>query len=198
MPYLEVLNGPEVGQKVPLVHETIFIGRDPNNHLVLTDRTVSRKHAVLNKVEGEFVISDLKSLKGILVNGEKKGEATLEDGDEIAVGAVRIRYHAEGKGPAVTLAAERPGRFRNIFLIGVLLAALGTVGYFLWPKIFPDGSPRREAIDPAIREHFEAGVRDFNRQNKLGARRAWEEVLALDPKHQTPYARKALKLLEKL
>ena len=72
MAYLEVLNGPEVGQKTPISQETFFIGRDPNNHLVLSDRTVSRKHAVINQLDGKFIVSDLKSLKGLLVNGPGK------------------------------------------------------------------------------------------------------------------------------
>ncbi|MBI4223881.1 MAG: FHA domain-containing protein, partial [Deltaproteobacteria bacterium] len=101
MATLEVLNGPEVGQKTELTQDVFFIGRDPNNHLALSDRTVSRKHAVINQIEGKFVLSDLESLKGVLVNGEKTGEATLEHGDEIAIGAVRLRFRGESKKTAM-------------------------------------------------------------------------------------------------
>lgn len=75
MAILEILNGPEAGAKTKIQTETFFIGRDPNNHLALSDRTVSRKHAVINHLEGKYVISDLKSLKGVLINGEIKGSS---------------------------------------------------------------------------------------------------------------------------
>ncbi|MDO8527944.1 MAG: FHA domain-containing protein, partial [Deltaproteobacteria bacterium] len=89
MAWLEILNGPQAGQRTQITQETFFLGRDANNHLVLMDRTVSRKHAVINKLEGRHIISDLKSLKGLLINGTKKEEAVLEEGDEIVIGALR-------------------------------------------------------------------------------------------------------------
>lgn len=197
MPFIEVLNGPEVGNKTPLTHDTFFIGRDPNNHLVLSDRTVSRKHSVINHVEGKYVINDLKSLKGLLINGVKKEEATLEHGDEIAIGAVRLRFHADGKAEAIPLPFKtKPVKSKIWLFISVLVAVL-VGGLYFWKG--SDFFATRDLDLPAIQLHYERGVFLFNAaKDKEGAKREWEKVLELDPDKQTPYAQKALKLLENL
>ncbi len=68
------LIGRKAGKEVPIKREAFFIGRGPNNNLILEDRSVSRKHAVLNYMDGRFILSDLKSTKGVIVNGQKAGE----------------------------------------------------------------------------------------------------------------------------
>ncbi|MDP2599699.1 MAG: FHA domain-containing protein [Deltaproteobacteria bacterium] len=186
MPYLEVLNGPEVGFKANISQETFFIGRDPNNHLVLSDRTVSRKHAVINQLEGKFIVSDLKSLKGLLINGNKKGEATLDDGDEIAVGAVRLRFYIKGTDSMLPKRGFRRWK-KGLFLFLMAALVLGAGTYF-WP------SDTRE-----IEKHYRNGVALFNERRDLeGAEREWRKVLELDPDKKTPYAQKAAKFLETL
>src|SRR5215217_1741816 len=53
---------------------------------VLEDRSVSRRHAVITCREGEVVLLDDRSMNGVHVNGERVGQATLRDGDAIALG----------------------------------------------------------------------------------------------------------------
>ncbi len=72
---------------VPLVREEITIGRKEGNTVRLTERNVSRHHAVLRKKNGAFVLEDLKSYNGIKVNGERiDGEVELESGDSVGIG----------------------------------------------------------------------------------------------------------------
>ena len=52
MPYLTVLDGQTAGDQVALTGEILFIGRDSNNHLVIPDRIISRKHAVIDFNDG--------------------------------------------------------------------------------------------------------------------------------------------------
>ncbi len=197
MPYIEILNGPEVGQKVILSQDVFFIGRDSNNHLVLTDRTVSRKHAVVNLTEGQYVLSDLKSLKGILINGVKKDEGTLESGDEIAIGAVRLRFYGEGQRTMDNgqwTGERKKKKFRlwtGILVLSVIL--LGAVFY-----IWQGGNGQRSDME-TLKGHYEQGLKLFNIQHDPeGAKGEWKKVLELDPKQETPYAQKAAKLLENL
>lgn len=195
MAYLEVLNGPEVGEKVEISAETFFIGRDPNNHLTLSDRTVSRKHAVINLIEGKYILSDLKSLKGVLINGVKKEEAHLEFGDEIAVGAVRIRFVEQTK--PMKPSKDRIRKTPKI-LIGflVLLLLIGT-GLWLWLAKTPSLDPTPNLVE--LQMEYERGLKLFNQYHDfLGAKEAWRNVLAKDPKQETPFAKKASKLLENL
>src|SRR3989338_4478155 len=196
MAYVEVLNGPEVGKKASITQETFFLGRDANNHLVLSDRTVSRKHAVINKVEGNFMVSDLKSLKGLLVNGSKMDEALLEDGDEIAVGAVRVRFHLrEDQSVSFARKKSKTKQFiASISLLGVLLVWGGLYHYRGGIKgwLF---SPTVDVSE--IRRQYEQGVESFNtRQDTDAAQKAWLKVLELDPNKTTVFAKKAAKLLE--
>ncbi len=187
MAYLEVLNGPEVGQKVPISQDTFFLGRDPNNHLVLSDRTVSRKHAVINRIEGEFAISDLKSLKGLLINGSKLNEANLEDGDEIAVGAVRLRFYVRDDGKIGPVLKPRRKGFRLLFLGCLIAVLLGGGAYFLLHQT------------DEMKQHYLLGISLFNNNHDIeGAKREWEKVLELDPKRKSVYSQKALKLLDDL
>ena len=199
MPYIEVLNGPEVGKKTAISQDTFFLGRDANNHLVLSDRTVSRKHVVINHLEGQYIVSDLNSLKGLLVNGVKKQEAVLEDGDEIAIGAVRLRFYGKEMGKR-DLGPETwdPKKKKSLRRIGFvfLFIALCAGGFYLWQghRINPKNSP-----DTKIQEHYARGISLFNNEHDTeGAKEEWEKVLELDPHQATLYGQKAAKLLENI
>ena len=68
------------------------IGRDPTNDIVLTDRSVSGHHAVVQRYETEWVLSDLQSRNGTLVNGSfLAGETGIAAGDVVQFGAVRAQ-----------------------------------------------------------------------------------------------------------
>lgn len=189
MAYLEVLNGPEVGKQVGISQDTFFIGREASNHLVLSDRTVSRKHAVINQVEGQFVVSDLKSLKGILVNGVKATEVALQDGDELAVGAVRLSFYLTQRKNAAPIIGEKKNR--TVWWVGgALLVVLSVAGGFYF-------APQRAATP--LEEHYQRGVQLYNEQHNVdGARQEWDKVLAQDPRKETVFGQKAAKLLKNI
>ena len=42
--------------------------------------------------DGEVVVLDDRSLNGVHVNGERVGQATLRDGDSLALGDVQMRF----------------------------------------------------------------------------------------------------------
>lgn len=72
---------------VPLVRDEIAIGRKDGNTIRLTERNVSRQHCRIQRGESGFVIHDLGSYNGVLVNGQRiEGEAPIKPGDEIRVG----------------------------------------------------------------------------------------------------------------
>ena len=59
------------------------IGRDSSCDLVLPSELVSRRHAVLYEEEGDFVLKDLSSGNGTLVNGQRRSQYRLRDGDVV-------------------------------------------------------------------------------------------------------------------
>jgi hypothetical protein len=87
-------------ERVPLEGERITIGQASTNDLPLSfDQTVSRVHAVLERVASRWCIRDLGSRNGTFVNGDRIwGERPLRPGDEIRVGSVRLVARVDDPG----------------------------------------------------------------------------------------------------
>ena len=86
-PRLLVTAGPSKDQTIPLPEREATIGRDPANVVAIIDPSVSRKHCLLRREEdGRFLVRDLDSRNGTLVNGVTVKEQWLRHGDEIATG----------------------------------------------------------------------------------------------------------------
>jgi hypothetical protein len=80
-----IIEGPQAGQEYKLKKENT-IGRSNNNAIVLKDAKVSRQHAAIKQAGTEFVIMDLRSSNGVMVNHERVQEHVLGDGDQIQIG----------------------------------------------------------------------------------------------------------------
>ncbi|MCZ7646669.1 MAG: FHA domain-containing protein [Planctomycetota bacterium] len=78
-----------------LLSGEVTLGRHPENSVVLNDPAVSRKHARIAPLGGVFIIDDLGSAKGTLVNGEKFTRRALRNGDKISIGKVEIDFVEE-------------------------------------------------------------------------------------------------------
>jgi pSer/pThr/pTyr-binding forkhead associated (FHA) protein len=99
-PNLVVSAGPDLGQEYPLWGEQVLIGRASREatwEIRLTDRSVSRPHARIDKVADGYVLTDLESANGTQVNGSTvKGQPVpLKEGDVIAVGETRLVFHVK-------------------------------------------------------------------------------------------------------
>jgi hypothetical protein len=81
------------GSKIfTLEKDVINIGRKLDNHLVIDDPRVSRKHGQLRAVKGRYILFDLKSSGGTYVNGERINQIVLHPGDVISLAGVPIVY----------------------------------------------------------------------------------------------------------
>jgi pSer/pThr/pTyr-binding forkhead associated (FHA) protein len=69
----------------------ITLGRSSACQLVLTDDTVSRRHAALVVRDGAWRIVDLGSSNGTWVNGRRVVEAEVRPGDDVRLGAASLR-----------------------------------------------------------------------------------------------------------
>jgi pSer/pThr/pTyr-binding forkhead associated (FHA) protein len=71
------------------------IGRSASADIRLDDPTVSRRHALIARPEGDVVrVLDDRSLNGIRRNGEPIEWGSLSDGDELVVGRYRLYFVA--------------------------------------------------------------------------------------------------------
>jgi pSer/pThr/pTyr-binding forkhead associated (FHA) protein len=81
-----VVSGPRVGTRFVLSESKQRVGRDSRCEIHLDDSETSRKHAEIELVDGAFLITDLKSSNGTLVNGHVIESKKLRDGDRVQIG----------------------------------------------------------------------------------------------------------------
>jgi hypothetical protein len=74
--------------------ERTTIGRSPDCDVFLDDVTVSRKHAVLVREGGRYLLEDEGSLNGTFLNRRRIESAELSDGDELQIGKYRLTFLA--------------------------------------------------------------------------------------------------------
>lgn len=84
--WLVAATGRRAGRDMRLDRLTT-LGRDGlRNDVVLDDSAVSTTHAKIRLERGRFVLYDLGSTNGTLVNRRRVQKQTLMDGDEIGMG----------------------------------------------------------------------------------------------------------------
>ena len=96
---LVLKQGTVAGSSFRLEAATTSAGRHPDSDIFLDDITVSRRHAVIDRVGGGFTVRDAGSLNGTYVNRERVDEARLRTGDELQIGRFRLSFVlGEAKG----------------------------------------------------------------------------------------------------
>ncbi|CAN5309999.1 DUF3662 and FHA domain-containing protein [soil metagenome] len=76
----------------PLGSDRVIIGRLAESDVVLADAGASRRHAEVRREDGRYVIADLGSTNGTMVNESTIGERTLEEGDRITIGRTVLEF----------------------------------------------------------------------------------------------------------
>ena len=90
--FLQVVKGPQVGERFFLEGDDIIIGRDPEVQLFLSDITVSREHAEILRKDADVFIRDMGSLNGTYLNGKIVEHAQLRSGDIIQIGTFQLMF----------------------------------------------------------------------------------------------------------
>lgn len=113
-PYFLVLNlGREAERVFILNKETIRVGRDLSNDVVIQDPEISRWHLQLQRVDQGYQVMDLGSTNGTILNGERlEGAQTLALHDILELStSARLRYVREiGDAAANAAAPTAPSR----------------------------------------------------------------------------------------
>jgi FhaA, N-terminal domain/FHA domain len=83
------------GERVYVNDKPVTIGRLPECAVAINDSNISRRHAEVRAGATAYLVVDLGSTNGTMINGVKiSGEQRLRDGDIISVGATHLRFEA--------------------------------------------------------------------------------------------------------
>ena len=97
---LVILAGPRCGETISIDAAETSIGRDARNHLNIPDHLMSRRHCVVELLDGQATLRDVGSANGTYVNGMPVRERILAHGDRIRVGdSVFLFLHAGAEAP---------------------------------------------------------------------------------------------------
>lgn len=111
------------GQFVEQVQAAQFpfvIGRSNANDLVIIDKEVSRRHAIIDCIGGIYVVEDLNSKNGILVNRKRRLRALLRSGDIITFGQIDVVFYSDR-------AAAKEGPAQNLSVVSETPSAVDTM-----------------------------------------------------------------------
>ena len=89
--YLEITER-KGSRQVPLDSGPLTIGRNFTNLLVIEEPMASRFHCVIEKLAEGFIVRDLESRNGTILNGQPvRGEAPMAPGDVLKIGKTEMK-----------------------------------------------------------------------------------------------------------
>ncbi|MEV0618860.1 FHA domain-containing protein [Nonomuraea sp. NPDC050404] len=93
--------GPLSGRRYLLDDRPMTLGRRNDSRIVLAGNRASRAHAEVRYEEGRYVLRDLDSRNGTLVNGNRVTSHVLQTGDLIAIGDEVFRFESSDEDETI-------------------------------------------------------------------------------------------------
>ena len=87
-----VIKGPDRGESVRLTQGSVAFGSAPSCELVLSDKTVSRKHLVAELVGDEVLMIDQGSTNGTFIGDSRFEKIAIGFGAEIKLGRTVVKF----------------------------------------------------------------------------------------------------------
>ena len=190
------------GEEFTLSEVENTIGRTDDNFILLSDPSISRRHAKIIRDGGNYTLVDLVSSNGTMLNGTRvENSKRLEEGDLVQFGDVQFvftsgdtqidahNYEAESSGFQINLVA-------GIAILVVSCVALGggiVYGFYWMKQSSSEQSTAEEtSVDSRTNELLQRARSQAERREWQQALGTIDEVLAHDPSNQ-----KALELRER-
>jgi adenylate cyclase len=134
-----------------VVEARAVVGRDADCDVVLSSRSVSRKHAIVERRGEGWVVRDLGSANGLFVEGKRVSEAPLVSGASLRFGDVEATFapgaqrttSAERLAQSLSVAPARRARPLALVVV-VTLSIAALVAATVWTR-YCDGVPRASA-----------------------------------------------------
>ncbi|MFH0888846.1 MAG: adenylate/guanylate cyclase domain-containing protein [Planctomycetota bacterium] len=92
MPNLIVKQNNKILKEFPLNKSCVIIGRGLGNDLEIPDNLASRHHCEIKKNGEQYLVNDLHSSNGTILNNKNIASAFLQDNDEIKIGTITIIF----------------------------------------------------------------------------------------------------------
>jgi hypothetical protein len=127
---LEILDGDQAGETKLLGTDKLVLGRKQDCGFVIHDEKCSGHHAEVRFEDGRYVLQDLGSTNGTMLDGRRVREVALSPFDIFQAGRIRVQFKEEG----ADVDAVQIGRFDQTRLRaggrrrgGLLVLVLGVV-----------------------------------------------------------------------
>ena len=109
---LRVIDGSDHGMASEFDHDVIRIGAQEGNHFILTDDTVSRRHAEIARTPDGIVLRDLGSMNGTFLGQVRIKEVFLGESRTVRVGKTQIEFQLLDE--VIDIVAVQETRFEDI------------------------------------------------------------------------------------
>lgn len=116
MPRLILTFNKRVIKEYPFPNDSITIGRDEDNGIIIDNLAVSSYHAKIDKVGPGYILTDLQSTNGTFVNDKKVITHKLSHGDNIIIGKHLILFVAQQKGEETEALIKKSSLDRTMML----------------------------------------------------------------------------------
>jgi hypothetical protein len=90
---------PTSGSPFEVTQDSALIGREPSCDISITDGSISRRHAKIERRGDSWVVIDQASANGTFLDSQKISEAPLKAGQELRLGAVSFKVEITGAAP---------------------------------------------------------------------------------------------------
>lgn len=116
MPELIVKLGDKLVQRYVFDKDVISIGRARDNDIVIENLSVSRNHARIRRADGKFILTDLNSANGTMVNMVRVTKHEIVDGDLVQIGKHTLAFSTKESSPIAEPPppAAKPGSMQTV------------------------------------------------------------------------------------
>ena len=92
MAYVTLLASGQEPRTYELNKPKIIVGRDKSADIHIDNLAISKHHCEFAQENGAFVVRDLQSSNKTFIGGKEISEHRLNDGEEVVIGAYRLKF----------------------------------------------------------------------------------------------------------
>lgn len=204
---LVCLTGGNKGESYVLMGNRIVIGRGDKVDIKLNDTKASREHAEITRVGENWVVTDLGSQNGVMINEKKITQQTLTETDKLIIGQTVFKFAKVEVANKSKVIKEADGEGKNKTIVPFLILLVVFAMMFLFdedekPQISKTGATnnnfmnvdneyrrviddKRAKEDKQIKEKmnmiYQRGLRELREKNYFRAIHEFNLALIIAP-----------------